>query len=136
MMMNKEVEEVLGDFDPLVVHRRDGKSGLLVSVKPFKMIAHKGIRFYEYPVGSSNLWFENRKFAGRLSDSGEPIQGKEHEKWVAPSTHDQKIGRANDSLKQENVKLMAEISAIKKEKEVEMFLKKEHGKQKHATVKK
>jgi len=120
----KESKQELGDFDPLVVHRRDGITGKLVSVKHFKMIAHKGVRFYEYPKGSSNLWYEDRTHAGRLNELGEPVRGAAHESWTAPMTQDQKIGQDNQVLSQENVRLMAELSAIKKEQEMEKKLAK------------
>jgi len=120
--MKEEVTQELGGFDPLVVHTRDPETKRITKVNPFRMIAHKGVRFYEWPKGSGNLWFENRVAAGRLGDDGVPVRNKPHEEWIAPITADEKIGRDNMVLEQENKKLMAELSAIKKEQEMDKKL--------------
>ena len=121
--MNTE-EMRLGDFNPLVVHTIDPKTKKVLKVNPFRLIIAKGQRFYEWPKGSSNLWFENREPAGRLSEKGEPITGAEHIVWNPPVTMDATVGQANKVLEQENKKLMAELASIKQEREMDAVIAK------------
>lgn len=121
-MSNEEVVQELGGFDPLVVHRRDPKTGKPAGVEHFRMIAHKGVRFYEWPVSSRNLWYENREHAGRLRADGTPDKGIPHEKFVPVLTEDQVVGAENAALKQENKRLMEAMTLIKKEQEIESKL--------------
>lgn len=114
--MNAEVK--LGDFDPLVVHHRDPVSKRITKVNPFRVIVEKGARFYEWPKGSSNLWFENRHPAGRLDD-GKIVRGAEHVAYQPPVTEDENIARENMTLKQEMRKVQEELAAIKREKELD-----------------
>lgn len=125
--MQKE-DTKLGGFDPLVVHHRDEETKMVSKVNAFRVIVHKGVRFYEWPKGSSNLWFENRVAAGRLSEEGDPIRNKAHEEWKPPITADAQVGQQNKVLEQENKKLMAELSAIKKEQEIDQKLKPKEAK--------
>jgi hypothetical protein len=117
-MQEEKVSQELAGFNPLVVQNRDPKTGKVVSAEHFTMIAHKGVRFYEWPKASKNLWFENRTFAGRLGDDGIPVKGSEHVAFVPKLTEDQAIGMQNQVLEKENERLMLELSEIKKEKEI------------------
>lgn len=114
----QEQEVLLADFNPHVVHYRDAKTRRVVSKKPFKVVSHQGVRFYEYPVGSGNLWWENRKPAGRLGDDGVPVRGAKHVAWEAPITQDETIAAQNATLKQENLRIQKELEAIKREMEL------------------
>ena len=120
--MNTETQ--LGDFDPLKVHTIDPKTKQVLRVNPFRVIISKGQRFYEWPKGSGNLWFENREPAGRLTEKGEPVTGAKHEVWNPPMTMDASVGMSNKVLEQENKKLMAELAAIKQEKEMDAVIAK------------
>lgn len=123
--MAEKQEVKLGDFDPLIVHYRDKLSKRVIKANPFTVIVHKGVRYYEWPKGSKNLWFEDRHPAGRLSDAGEPIRDKAHIEFTPPTTVDEQVGRANAVLENENKKLMAELAAIKKEQEIKAKIRSE-----------
>ncbi len=111
-------EALKGGFDPLVVHVRDTKTNRIASANPFRVIVEKGTRFYEWPKSSGNLWYEDRMPAGRLEDNGTIVRGEDHKSWAAPVTEDQRVGIANETLKQENKKLMAELASIKQEQDM------------------
>lgn len=110
----KADKSVLGDFDPRVVHHRDPKTGRVVRVNPFKMIVERGKRYYEHPVGSGNLWHEDRTHAGRF-EQGMIILGADHKVYVAPLSEDQKLARQYAQLAQEKAKLAKELEEIKQE---------------------
>ena len=116
--MQEEVKTELGGFNPLVTQERDPKTGKVMKLNPFTIIVHKGVRFYEWPKASKNLWFENRAFAGRLGDDGIPVKDQKHVAWVPKLTEDAKVGQHNQVLEKENVRLMQELSAIKAEQDV------------------
>jgi hypothetical protein len=120
--MQEEVSQELAGFNPLVVHKRDSKTGKNVGAEHFTMICHKGVRFYEWPKASKNLWFENRAFAGRLGEDGIPVKGEPHVAFKPKLTVDQTIGMHNQVLEKENERLMLELSEIKNEKEMEQKL--------------
>jgi len=106
--------QALGDFDPRVVHTRDPKTGRVIRVNPFKLIVERGKRYYEHPVGSGNLWYEDRTTAGRF-EKGSVILGADHKVYVMPLTEDQKLARKHAQLEQENIRLAQELEAIKLE---------------------
>lgn len=115
-------EQTLGDFNPLKVQTIDPKTKRVVEKKPFTVYCVKGSRYYEYPVGSGNLWYEDRSFCGRKGErsaKGEfDIQvGEAHVKWEPPATADQTVAVEAASLKVENAKLLAELADIKKEQQ-------------------
>lgn len=122
------IPQELGGFDPKIVHHRDPHTGQLVKVNPFRVIIDNGVRFYEWPKGSGNLWWENRTFAGRLDERGRPVRGKAHEKYAPPLTMDQKIAQHNMVLEQENKKLAAELQEIKQERALDESHPKEPAK--------
>lgn len=119
MQANKEVSVKKGDFNPLQVHFRDPQTKQIVDVKAYRLIIDQGTRFYEYPKGSSNLWWENREPAGVLGEDGRPIRGAEHKVWTPPVTVDQTIAQENATLKQDRDKIAKELEAIKKEMEMQ-----------------
>jgi len=120
-----EENRIKGDFNPLIVHYRDDKTKRVVKTNSFRCIAHKGVRFYEWPKGSGNLWWENQEPAGRLSDKGEPIQGAAHVEWAPPPTQDEAVASQFKAMEMENKRLMLELSAIKKEQAVDAILEKD-----------
>jgi len=115
--MENQQHKALGDFDPHVVHHRDERTKRVVKVNPYRLFVHKGTRYFEWPKGSGNLWYENREPAGRLSESGEPVIGAKHEDFEPPMTADEQLAIQQMSLEQENRRLQAELTAIKKERE-------------------
>lgn len=115
--------QVLGDFDPRVVQHRDPKTGRVIRSNPFKVIVERGRKYFEHPVGSGNLWFEDRTHAGRL-EKGLVVPGAEHKLYVRPITEDEKLAREHAQVKQENERLLRELEEIKKEKEFSAMEKK------------
>jgi len=108
---------VLGDFDPRVVHTRNPKTGRVIRVNPFKLIVERGSRYYEHPVGSGNLYFEDRHVAGRL-EKGLVLLGAEHKEWIIPLSDDEQIARKYAQTEQENQRLNRELGELKQEREV------------------
>lgn len=116
-MEKKEEEVILGDFDPHVVHYRDPLTMRVTRVNAYRMIVSKGTRYYEWPKASGNLWYEDRHPAGKLDEKGEIVLAAEHTIWVAPLSVDEALGVRNATLEQENIRIKAELTAIKKEQE-------------------
>lgn len=121
----EEKVETLGDFDPHMVHHRDPLTNKVVKVNPYRLIKFKGADYYEWPKGSGNLWWANREPAGRLNANGEPVMGVEHETYVPAIPEEEKLSMHAASLEQENKRLMAELTAIKKEQEADVAIKKD-----------
>lgn len=105
----------LGDFNIRAVHVIDPKTKRLARTNPYKMIITDGVRYIEHPVGSGNLYWEDRTQAGRLEGS-KIIRGKAHELYTRPLTSDEKLGREMANTRQENARLMKELAEIKAEK--------------------
>lgn len=114
-------EEVLGDFDPRVVEKRDARSGRVISRNPFRLHVIDGKRFYEHPCGSKNLWYQNRRPAGRLDfdSKGAPkaLLGEDHEVWVKPLSADEKLAQEINDIKARNAALEKELQLMKAEKD-------------------
>lgn len=110
------VPETLGDFNIEVVHQRDARTGRIIGINPFNIIAHNGVKYYEWPKGSGNLWWKNREFAGALGEDGRPVRGKAHKKYEPPITDDERLARENMTLKQQNEKLAKELAEIQNDK--------------------
>lgn len=117
-MKKESKEKKLGDFNPLVVHERDPKTGKVIKSNPFKVYMDRGAAFYEWPVGSGNLYYANREPAGVIDEKGAIVRGAAHKPFTPPITQDEKIGMANATLAQENEKLKQELASIKKEQEL------------------
>lgn len=116
MEQHQETEPVvLGDFSVRKVTTVDPKTKRVAGQNPYKLIIHNGVRFFEHPVGSGNLWWEDRTPAGRL-EAGKIFKGKKHEVYNAPLTSDEKLAREVAKTKQENERLLRELEEIKKEK--------------------
>lgn len=108
--------DALGDFDFHRIHVRDSLTKRLVKTNPVKLIIHDGVRYVEHPVGSGNLYWENKEPAGRIED-GKIFVGKAHETYIKPMTEDEKLANEMAQTRQENAKLMKELEDIKKEQE-------------------
>lgn len=86
-----------------------------------------GTTYYERPVNSGNLWFENNKPAGwmeytfgedgSIADKKLHI-GAEHRTWAKPLTGADKVHYELEAQKAKNAELEAELAAIRAEKEV------------------
>lgn len=115
----EKVEQQLGNFDFHKVVVRDEKSGRVLSKNPYRAHIVKGVRYFEHPVGSGNIYFENKQPAGRIefTAKGEPLvkEGAAHIAWEPPKTQDQTVGEQNAKLAIENEKLLKELAAIKAE---------------------
>lgn len=109
-------------FD-LRTHAWDGQ-GRLISKNLYRSFLIEGRQYFERPVNSGNLWFENNQPAGRVEytfgESGK-ISSKEfkfdapHKEWTAPLDGDEKLHYELEQTKEKNAQLEAEIASIKKE---------------------
>jgi hypothetical protein len=110
-------------FD-LQVHRWDNQ-GHLISKNPYRNFIIEGRSYYERPVNSGNLWFENNQPAGRVectfNEKGHIATKKfdfdaPHKEWTAPLTGDAKIHFELEQAREQNAALAAELAAIKASK--------------------
>ena len=100
---------------------RDSKTGSVVSRQPYRLHVKSGTKYYERPVGSGNLWFEDGSHAGQIVGS-EIKAGAEHANWVPPISKEQRI---LDEINSKDSKIRAleaqiqemELKAINDEKE-------------------
>lgn len=114
-------ESTLGGFDPRVVHERDQETQRIKRVNAHKVICFEGIRYYEWPKGSRNLWWEDRTPAGRLNADGRPVRGEAHVEWEAPIDLAQELEGKLKEKDFQTRQLMKELEALKKEKAAEVF---------------
>lgn len=122
----------LGGFDPRVVHERDPKTHRIARVNSHKVICYEGIRYYEWPKNSRNLWWEDRSPAGRLDDNGRPVRGAKHMAWEAPITEAQGLQETLNAKDFEIKQLAKELEMIKKEAAAKKF-EQEQAKQRTTT---
>jgi hypothetical protein len=115
-----------GGFDPRIVHIRDPRTGRVKNVNSFRVKVEGGVRYYEWPKFSGNLWYEDRTPAGRWEEVEDAksksmvkkvVIGAGHKEYVAPLTDDQKLTKDILEAKAENEKLKQELAAIKAEAE-------------------
>lgn len=109
-------------FD-LQTHRWDSQ-GNLVAKNPYRNHIINGNSYYERPVNSGNLWFENNQPAGRMElEFGEDgkISKKtlrldaKHVDYTAPLKGDAAIHYELEQTRNKNAQLEAELAAIKGE---------------------
>lgn len=107
-------------FD-LVTHRWNGQ-GQLVHKNPYRTYIMDGRQYFERPVNSGNLWFENNQPAGRVeltfNDKGHVATKKfafdaEHVAYEAPLTGADKVHYELEQARSNNAALEAELAAIK-----------------------
>ena len=111
-------------FD-LVTHRWDAQ-GKLVHFAPYRKFIQSGVEYYERPVNSGNLWYENNQPAGRVicefNEKGHICSkafdlSAQHVDYTPPLTGDQKLAAQLSTTMDENAALKAELAAIKKDRE-------------------
>lgn len=112
-------------FD-LRTHEWDGQ-GKLIGTNHYRAYIVDGNKYYERPVNSGNLWFENNKPAGRVeckfNDKGH-ITSKRfnfeaaHISYTPPLTGAEKLHYELEQERHRSAQLEAELSAIRKEAQV------------------
>lgn len=111
-------------FD-LQVHAWDGQ-GKMIKANHYRQHIIGATTYYERPVNSGNLWFENNQPAGRMEytfgedgkiASKELHKGAPHKDWTRPLSGTEKVHFELEQQKAKNAQLEAEIAAIKAEKE-------------------
>lgn len=111
--------DLLACFDVNRTHMFDKKTKRLVGKNPYRLFVIDGEKFFEWPVGSGNCWYKNKRFAGRVATNakGDRCIDKKakYKEWTPPLTEDQKLAKEVSTIKQENERLQAELAAIKKE---------------------
>jgi hypothetical protein len=107
-------------FD-LKTHHFDSR-GRLFKLNHYRLHIKDGVSYFERPVNSGNLYWENNEAAGRVEtvmNAEGKITGKKfdfkapHKTWTAPLTGDEKVHYENESLKARNEELIAELESIK-----------------------
>lgn len=111
-MPNPKEQQVEQKFD-LQTHVRD-KYGKLIKTNPYRRYCRGGEVYYERPVGSGNLWYENNEPAGRMIDN-KVDRTAAHVEFTAPVSEDQKLVKAVLDTKAENEALRRELEALKAE---------------------
>lgn len=115
------------EFD-LRTHHFDGR-GRLKGKNPYRAHIQNGIVYYERPVGSGNLFYENNEPAGRVEFlEAKDVRGKiikkksfdheaAHKDYTAPLQGAEKMHFELANTKAENAAILAELEAIKAENE-------------------
>lgn len=103
--------------------------GALVGKNLYRKFIVGDRTYYERPVNSGNLWFENNEPAGRVecefNDKGHIVRKEflvgekaaPHKVFTAPLTGDAKAHFELEQIRAKNAALEAELSQIKKERE-------------------
>ncbi len=107
--------------------------GRLKSRNNYRLHVENGAQYFERPVNSGNLFYENNEPAGRVEfikdEKGRSHKkfdfDAEHRAYTAPLTGHEKMHFENESLKSENAKLLAELQAIKAESDAKTAAKTE-----------
>lgn len=111
-------------FD-LQVHAWDGQ-GKLVKENHYRLHIIEGRSYFERPVNSGNLWYENNQPAGRMeytfgengTIASKSLQlGAAHKEWKKPLTGAEALHFELEQTKERNAQLEAELTAIKAESE-------------------
>lgn len=125
-MQAKKMIEYVPDPDKfdLVTHRWD-QSGNLIYKNLYRKFIIDRNEYYERPVNSGNLWYENNQPAGRVeykvNEKGHIFDkvfnhSAEHKAYTAPASP-QELGEQLLSSQAENNRLKSELAAILKERE-------------------
>lgn len=111
-------------FD-LVTHPRD-KYGKIENVNPYRLHIIRGVKAFERPVNSGNLWYENGEPAGKLVKKTDPETGNEllsfdhkapHTEFTPPPSAGEALYSALEQEKARTEALEAELRAMRAEKE-------------------
>lgn len=98
--------------------------GNLVSKNLYRAFHMQGSTYYERPVNSGNLWFENNQPAGRMEYTLSPdgkigpkrfVPDAPHIDYVEPLKGAEKLQADLGAAKKENVQLRDELEAIRKD---------------------
>jgi hypothetical protein len=112
-------------FD-LIVDRWDAQGNRVGGRNTYRKYIQNGSEYYERPVNSGNLWFENNTPAGRVicefNDKGHIVKKEfdftaKHVAFIPAPTGAEKIAAQLASEQAANAALRAELDAIKKDKE-------------------
>lgn len=99
--------------------------GHLVSVNHYRKFILSGSEYYERPVNSGNLWFENNEPAGRVictfNDKGHIVTKEfdfkaEHIEYIPAPTGAEKLAYELAAAHAKNAQLEAELKAIGQDK--------------------
>lgn len=101
-------------FD-LRVTIRDGKTGEVIRKQPYRIHMRGDSRYYERPVKSGNLFFEDGKEAGRLipGDKGKTVIDAKAKHIEVPA----EVPKDLKALEEQNEELRAEVAAMRAERE-------------------
>lgn len=102
-------------FD-LKTHSTDPLTGKVSLVNPYRLRIQGAVKYFERPVGSGNLWYEDNEPAGRWVANKVESEAP-HIDWVAPISGAEKLQRELVNAKESEAALRAELAAIKAEHE-------------------
>ena len=114
-------QQIEPKFD-LVTHKRD-KYGKIININHYRLHCIEGLKGFERPVGSGNLWYENNSPMGRIketkNDKGHLVRsfdlGAEHVSFTPALTGDAKAAYELEALKNQSAALQAELEALRAE---------------------
>lgn len=112
--------QALEKFD-LRTHVTDPATSKTKAVNTYRLHVLKGVRYFERPVGSGNVWYESGQSAGRIAfkENGEAVVNEkaEHIDYVPPLSGDMKLAAELAAAKAAAAEAQAELAAIKAERE-------------------
>lgn len=101
----------------LQTHKFDKVSKLPTEVNPYRMHAINGVKYFEHPVNSGNLWYEDLKTpAGRIV-AGKVDKEAKHTEYVPPLADGERTIRELELLKKQNDELKRELEALARERQ-------------------
>lgn len=109
-------------FD-LRTHIKDANTGRLVRTQAHRIHCDRDMRYFEFPVDSGNLWFEDNSPAGRVTYKGE---GKSRAKTINPDAPHLAFVPLKSSettvegILEENEMLRRELAEAKAEREAKI----------------
>lgn len=118
MMVSKGKEYVPdpNKFD-LVTHHWS-RTGQLIRKNLYTLYVVEGNKFFERPIKSGNLWYENNQPAGRIEFPNgvrKITEGAPHVAFTAKLEGDDALFYELEQEKNRNAKLEAELAAIRKD---------------------
>lgn len=108
-------------FD-LKTHTTDPLTGKTTLTNPYRLRIQNAVKYFERPVGSGNLWFENDLPAGRWV-TGKIEADAAHVEWIAPISGAEKLQRELADARGTEAALRAELEAIRAEHEKAVIAK-------------
>ena len=102
---------------------RDKKTGRVIETKYYRLRCSKVGKFFERPINSGHLWYENGEPAGQYdydAEKGKEIKiGAPHVEWRAPLTKDQEALQYIQDLENK----IADLEAVQIKKEADAKVK-------------